>query len=169
MTGSGPGAPATASGSSPKAPAKMRWVLPIVWGLGCVLGFSHHGDEYGLLAVGSILGVRIGWVWPVDHPDHLFLPALAVGCGLMFAWGMALEALRVRPRHWWIAWAAATGLIAALLLSQYASFAAAVAKNGSILAYLICASQLGAYTATIGAFAAIGIGRLAAAVRSRFF
>lgn len=138
----------------------LRRLLPIVWGVGCILGFAEPGDEYGLFALGSILGVWVALLFPAaGSPANLLLPVLVAGCGLMYCFGLVLDRLQGRRMVWLGAWLATAVVGAVWLLLGHASFAAALAKNGSLLAYLACASQLGTYVATLATGIWAGIAR----------
>jgi len=139
-------------------PTRMRVLLPAVWGVGCLIGFGNPGDEYGLFALGSILGT-----WPLMLADSslaLGLPLVA-GCVLMCGAGRLLEALSANRSMWLWTWLVVGVATYAFLLAQFETIDAAVAKNGSLGAYMAFASQLGTYVATV-------LTLLVAAVRSWF-
>ncbi|MGK0154941.1 MAG: hypothetical protein ACI9SE_001901 [Neolewinella sp.] len=53
---------------------RMRVLLPVVWAVGCAVGFGNPGDEYGLFALGSMLGT---WTLMVTSSNlGLMLPLL---------------------------------------------------------------------------------------------
>ena len=148
----------------PRTP--LRRLLPVVWGMGCLLGFSAPGDEYGLFALGSLLGVWVAFLLPSLHsPAGALLPVLAVGCGLMYGFGCLLDRLHARVAFWLCAWSVCGVAAVLLLLSNFATYEQAIARNGSLLAYLVCGSQLGAAAATLLAGIVAAVARYVALVR----
>lgn len=141
---------------------RMRMLLPTVWGVGCALGYSNPGDEYGLYALGSILGV-----WTIVLVDKIMLaPALLAGCAIMFGFAVLLERLRVSRRVWLIVWVVSGLGVYLSSLMMFPSVERAVAKNGSMAAYLALGSQLGVYLATIVSLV-VGAVRMLVDVRRR--
>lgn len=125
---------------------RMRVLLPVVWAMGCAVGFGNPGDEHVLFALGSMLGT-----WPLMVTSSnlgLMLPLL-VGCALMGGAGRLLECLAASRALWLATWLVFGVSTCALSLAQFDSIEAAVAKNGSLGAYIAFASQLGTYAATI--------------------
>ncbi|MCR9244114.1 MAG: hypothetical protein NXI31_03725 [bacterium] len=127
---------------------RLRVVLPIVWGLGCVLGAASPGDEYALFGMGSAVGTWIVFVVPFERPESAILPVLVVGCGLMFAAGLALDRLRMSTWAWWPVYAVVAIAVYLQSVGQFASFEAAVRKHGSGVAYLAFSAQVGHAAAT---------------------
>ena len=136
---------------------RFRLLLPAIWGFGCLLGFQVPGDEYFLFAVGSIAGVWAGLLFAGDV-QNVIVPVLAAGGLLMFGIGFVIDLLRGSLAVWLPTWIAFAALMYHVSLSGFESTAAAIAKNGSLLAHVVCASQLGVYCATL-------ITLLAAAIR----
>jgi len=134
---------------------RMRVVLPTVWGLGCALGYSNPGDEYGLYALGSIIGV-----WTIVLVDKIaLLPTLVAGCAIIFGFAVLLERLRASRRLWVIVWLVSGIGLYLTSLMMFPSVERAVAKNGSMAAYLALGSQLGVYLATISSIV-VGVVRI---------
>lgn len=139
----------------------MRVLLPAVWGAGCILGFGNPGDEYGLYALGSILGV-----WTIVFVNEIALgPALLAGCAIMFFLAVLLERLGASRKLWLAIWMISGLAIYFASLEMFPSVERAVAKNGSLGAYLALGSQLGAYLATIVTLL-VGVARLCLQVRN---
>tara|TARA_R110002096_G_scaffold35289_5_gene99878 strand:+ start:5026 stop:5490 length:465 start_codon:yes stop_codon:yes gene_type:complete len=138
-------------------PARLRVLLPVIWAAGCAIGFGRPGDEYGLFALGSILGT---WTLFIADQIGVVLPLLAGGV-LMYGAGRLLESLSASRNLWLATWLIAGVATCALSLAQFESIEAATAKNGSLGAYMVFASQVGTYVATV-------LTLLVAAVRSWF-
>ena len=125
---------------------RMQWLLPVVWGLGCVIGYGNPGDEYGLFALGSIVGT---WTLLLaDEGIAVGLP-LVVGCALMFGAGGLLDRLHANRNAWLTTWLLVGGATCAFSIAQFESVEHAIAKNGSYGAYVAFASQAGTYVATV--------------------
>jgi hypothetical protein len=77
------------------------------------------------------------------------LPALVVGTAAAFGLGALLELLRVRQCVWIAIWVAVSAATLAIALQQFDSYAAAIQKNGSLMAYVIAASQTGLLTSCL--------------------
>ena len=124
---------------------RMSLLLPAVWAIGCLVGFGNPGDEYGLFALGSILGT---WtLFLSDSTPGLVLPLLT-GCSLMYGAGRLLESLTANRKLWLVTWLLLGVATYAYVLAQFESIDAAIAKNGTHGAYVAFASQLGTYVAT---------------------
>lgn len=148
----GPATHAGSEGSASDRPLlalRLSITLPVVWGVGCLLGFADPGDEYALWAVGSMLGTWTALLFPVGHPQDAVAPTLVVGCALMWGFGYLLQRQRVPAALWLGAWVAAGAAFFLALHAAHADHAAAVQKHGSTAAFVACASQLGSYAATV--------------------
>lgn len=143
-----------AAGDRPPLASRLSITLPVVWGVGCLLGFADPGDEYALWAVGSMLGTWTALLFPIGHPQDAVAPTLVVGCALMWGFGCLLQRQRVPAALWLGAWVAAGAAFLLTLHGAHADHAAAVQKHGSTAAFVACASQLGVYAATAIAFGA---------------
>lgn len=142
-------------------PLRFRLLLPAVWGLGCLMGHQSPGDEYFLFAVGSFVGAWAG-ILVAGDVQSLVLPVLLAGCLVMVGLGYVLDLLRGSLVVWLPAWIASGIALFFVALSSFESIEAAIAKNGSLLAYAICASQLGVYFATVLTLATAAVRRYAA-------
>ncbi|MGK0203986.1 MAG: hypothetical protein ACI9S9_003066, partial [Planctomycetota bacterium] len=78
----------------------------------------------------------------------LVLPLL-VGGALMYGAGCLLEALSARRKLWLVTWLVAGVATYVFSLAQFESIEHAVAKNGSLGAYMAFSSQLETYVATV--------------------
>jgi hypothetical protein len=138
-------------------------LLPVTWTVLCVLGFEHPGDEYGLWGFSALAGTWI--VRFVDFaspmgPRDLVPWVAAAGAATMLAVGHALDRLRVR---WWM-WAGTALVIAPALgyaeLMSYDSWQRAIARNGSLSAYVYFSLNLGLTLAAGGTLVAAVFVRL---------
>ena len=75
----------------------MRRLLPLVWGVGCLAGFTSPGDEYMLFALGGFHQVRgLGLLWrgvAVLAGSFVALNSLALVFGNLLGWLGVLDAL----------------------------------------------------------------------------
>jgi hypothetical protein len=78
----------------------------------------------------------------------VWLPLVA-GCALMYGAGRLHEALSASRKLWLVTWLVAGVATYAFVLAKFDSIDAAVAKNGSLGAYMALASQLAIYVATV--------------------
>lgn len=126
------------------------WLVPACWIAGCLVGFRHPGDEYALFALGSLAGL---WVMLVvgdtGSTATVLAPMLLAGVATMALFGVLLDRLRASWRVWLVALLAVAGAALWLLLHGHADLDAARQKHGSLLAFGICALQLGGYGATL--------------------
>lgn len=140
---------------------RCRLLLPSIWCLGCLGGLQHPGDEYGLFGLGSIAGT-----WTVLLTDQLQpLPTLLAGGAILFGLGVLLDLLRAPAAVWVLSWLASATVVYAVTQAGYPSVDAAVRKNGSLLAYMIFASQLGTCLASVATLVGAAVLRYAAMVR----
>ena len=143
--------------STDPARRKKRFavLLPLLWGVGCVVGYLHPGDEYGLYGLGSIVGV---WILMFGYTTihSLALPLLA-GCAVMLGLGQVLDVLRGKRALLLVIWPVAAAALCSWQLSTFESIESAIAKNGSLLAYIAMSSQLGLYLAVVATIAAAGV------------
>lgn len=131
--------------------ADWKWyfvfVLPVVWGGFSLLQHRFPGDEYGLYAVGSIAGVWILFFVPDGDVNSVLFPlriALA-GMAVMAFAGLILDLLKAHRIAFWCLWV--VGVVALFLIDilSYPSLERAIAKNGSLWAYLLAAANLSLY------------------------
>ena len=129
------------------------WILPTVWVMIAAIGFRYAGDEYGLWGVGSLAGTWLFGIFRSFHsgssPSALLPPVLIAGFATMALLGYFLDRLRTPRIPLIITWLAVTGLLVAYLLNQYPTLERAVAKNGSILAYVLSAANFSLLAITL--------------------
>lgn len=117
----------------------MTALLPVVFVVVSLVSFEFPGDEYGLWVVGNHAGIP-GLLLlgnSGDIGDIKFRAAMAASGAVVFAAvGFVLDWLRVGRRRflllalgWW-------GILVGAMLLKYPSMARAIAKNGSLEAYV---------------------------------
>jgi len=113
------------------------WLVPVLWMGGVALGFKHPGDEYGLWVISSLPGMWIAWVVGNVGDIGAFLPKVLIAGGLvMGACGWLMDRLRVPVLAWGIGVGLGTLGLALQVLAYYPSWEKAMAKNGSLTAYV---------------------------------
>lgn len=116
---------------------RFVWLLPLLWAAIARASFAHPGDEYGLFAVSSLAGT-----WPlmsglIQVPlDSLFARVCVVGVPVLAGAGLLLDLLGASRRVWLALWAALAVMILAAALNGYPTLERAIAKNGSLAAYI---------------------------------
>lgn len=124
------------------------WLLPLAWALTSFAAVHRPGDEYGLWGAGALAGI---WIVPLlGHAGSVWslLPlVLAAGMATLAIVGALLDRLRTPRLGWMLAWAAAATAFCGLTIAAYPSYDRAISRNGSLLAYLLFASNMGLYAA----------------------
>ncbi|MBI5863398.1 MAG: hypothetical protein HZB38_02580 [Planctomycetes bacterium] len=129
-----------------------RVLLPALWLIGALGSFSHPGDEYGLFAAGNIAGLwSFFLIEPVGGSPLSVLPrVLATGVVTVGLIGWLLDLVRARRRVWWFIWPPLALVIGFITVASYPSYARAIAKNGSIEAYVFFSLNGALTLASIG-------------------
>ena len=146
----------------------FRVALPAVWLAAALVSWRHPGDEYLMFTLvnglpGAWLPLLLG---PVGPPQALPLLLAAGGATVALAgWGM--DRLRVWRGAWAVLFAAGVVGWTLAALSGYESYAGAVAKNGSLAAYVSAATNLSLYAATFVCACGALAGRCGIRVDSR--
>lgn len=115
-------------------------IAPILWSACSLLHFEYPGDEYGMWVSSSVAG---SWVVLFMHNigdiRHSLVRYYVAGAGaLTFAGaGWILLELRASARTWAKVWGCLAILIPLALIGRFESPARAIAKNGSITAYVL--------------------------------
>jgi hypothetical protein len=118
--------------------------FPVAWFVAARYSIHHPGDEYGMAVVGllPLCGWAARWVpksgRPIDAISMLALTGLVPAA--MYGWAMD----RARAK-WWIFLSLATiGIVGLTVwaLSGYPSYQRAMAKNGSLTAYVSASALL---------------------------
>jgi len=134
------------------------WLVPVLWMGGVALGFKHPGDEYALWVISALPGAWIAWVFGNVGNLGGFLPKVLLAGGLvMGACGWMMDRQRVPVLAWCIGVGLGTVGLALQVLAQYPSWEKAMAKNGSLTAYLCFGWNVSIALATVLALFITGI------------
>jgi hypothetical protein len=126
-----------------------RIALPAIWLVAALFSWTHPGDEYGLFIVSC---------WPASVLVALFanptqfrgvLPLLAVGVVTMSLAGWLMDTLRVWRSLWLPLFVFGAMALVWYGLSQYPSYARAMAKNGSLTTYVSAATNMSLYLSVV--------------------
>jgi hypothetical protein len=125
-----------------------RCALPAIWLSATLVSWKYPGDEYLMFVV--ISGLPGVWLGPLFGPLRLpdALPVLlAAGLMTLMLLGWLMDGLRVR-RALWLS-LLIVGVPALVLYAVYPDYQRAMAKNGSLLAYVSAGTNLSLYVASI--------------------
>lgn len=134
--------------TEPSKSWRFAVVLPVAFVVLGALGAANPGDEYGLFALATLPVIWLPLLL-AEAPDTAIALTLLAGAALAFGAGLALDRLRASPRAFAVVAAALFALALWLLVRPFATVEAAVAKNGSLVAYVACAAQLALQGATV--------------------
>ncbi|MBL8733407.1 MAG: hypothetical protein JNN13_13635 [Planctomycetes bacterium] len=135
----------------------FRVLLPVAFVVLSVLGAMVPGHAGKLFAIGALPGVWAGFlVTGGEQAGSWLLPTLLAGAPLLWFLGRLLDRLRADLTLWSVAAVVVTMGAGYTLLQGYADLEAAVLKQGSFFAFVVCALQLGCYGATVVALALSG-------------
>lgn len=142
---------------------RFTWLLPTWFVLASALGAFWPGHGGQLFCIGALAGV---WacllVDAASEPVTWLWPALLGGTPILLLLGRLLDRLQADLRLWFVLVAATAAAAGYALLQGFSELDRAIDHHGSLLAFVICALQLGGYGATI-ALLAIGASRTAQA------
>ena len=127
--------------------SRFLWVLPAWFVIASLVGFSVPGHGGQLFFIGALPGV---WACALFDGGALGLaPTLLGGVPILALLGWLLDRLRAGLGLWLFAVMLSTLIAGYLLMQGHADAEAAIARHGSLLAYAVCALQLGSYGATL--------------------
>lgn len=133
----------------------FRLALPAVWLPVAYVSSRHPGDEYGLFAVAHFIPIVWAAFVVAVGDIHRAMPfLLAGGAAFMAALGWVMDRLRVRRRIWAVLVATLAVLLFLWAFWSHPTYERAVAKNGSLTAYLAAAFNLGLTLASLVCLAA---------------
>lgn len=152
--------------------SRPRWLftvlVPLVWGLICVVNFFAPGDEYSGFASGSLPGL---WILPLltssGSPLSLLPFIVAAGIFPMAALGFAMDRLRPPIIPWLVIIGVTTAMLCCYGLSHYPTWERAMAKNGSFEAYFWPSLNLGLFFSTAILVFAMGLYRAVTWLRGK--
>jgi hypothetical protein len=126
------------------------WLLPVAWCLCEVFAFQNPGDEYGLWAMGSGAGIWILFiVGNVGDIKGALVPVTVAGVLTMVPVGFLMDRIRVNRRLWAIAWLLLAGAVGVVSVFSHPSYERAIAKNGSLAAYVPYSCNIGLYLSAL--------------------
>ena len=128
------------------------WLIPLLWSTTSLLALQFPGDEYGMYAISSIVGL-----WPIFifHPSgspsefQFWFLITSGGAIVMAAMGLLMSAIKVKIKLWLPLYVVFAVTICVLSLCQYPSYSRAMSKNGSIWAYIFSSANMGLYLSII--------------------
>lgn len=131
----------------------MTALLPVVFVAACLVSFEYPGDEYGLW----IAGHHAGWPGLLlfesvgDIGEWKYRLALAASGAIVFAGiGALLDWMIVARRRFLMLALGLSALLVGWQLMQFPSMARAIAKNGSVQAYVLASIAPGIELAAVG-------------------
>jgi len=128
-------------------------ILPIIWAIAAITSYFHPGDEYALFVISTIAGSWVCYfMHNIGHLRDVLWIIMVTGVGSLALVGFLMDKLRVSGRVWGTLFGVC--FVAVLLLSrlQYPTLDRAIAKNGSITAYVAAACNNGLYLSILMAF-----------------
>ena len=154
----------TKSESSPVHRPRRRffvWFLPVIWGVTSFAATTHSGDEHGLWLVGSLPGVWTEFfVRSQGESIVLMRRAIAIGVATLVGFGWLMDRARVWRVLWLACWLTLGAIICVTMLKSHPTYARAISKNGSLLAYILAASNLSLTITSLFMLAGFGLGAL---------
>lgn len=137
------------------------WLLPLIWTACSWLNFHHPGDEYAGWACGSVAGIWVLFIiGNVGDTGGLLFPVLAAGALVIAIFGWIMDKMRIAVPATIAALLVMAATICTAELLSYPSLARAISKNGSLLAYVLPAVNLGLCIAALLIPCVIGLYRL---------
>lgn len=119
--------------------------LPAIWAACSFFQYFFSGDEYMLYALGSLPGIWLYYLALLPQINTIFFPLCIslAGCIPLFGVGCLMQRFRLRPTVFLASWFAMLVFVGANIVLTYDSYASAIAKNGSIMAYILFAVNVG--------------------------
>ncbi len=148
-------------------PIRRSWLyrltIPWLWLAVALVSWRYPGDEYGLFVIANGLpGAWLSlWLHFSGSPDDIFPTVLAVSGGSVFVVAWVMDRLRVPSWLLLTLWLTGAIVLFKMAYDPFESHARAMAKNGSLTAYVSAASNLGLFLACIGAVMLTGGYRIA--------
>lgn len=148
-------------------PSRSRWfyrfTIPWIWLAVALVSWRYPGDEYAMFGVAN--GLPSAWisVWLgiSGEPDDVIPIMIACSLFSMVLISWAMDRLRL---PWWLVipgWMIAAIVLFQMAYGSFESHARAIAKNGSLTAYVSASSNLGLFLACVAAIVLMGCYRAA--------
>jgi hypothetical protein len=126
------------------------WFLPLIWGCCSLLSYHYPGDEYGLWTRGSIVGVwGLFIARDFDEMGTFLVVIVLSGAFTVAAIGLLMDSLRVNKAVFGCVWIVSASAICAASILAFPTYAKAISKNGSFVAYVLFACNCGVYAGII--------------------
>jgi hypothetical protein len=135
----------------------LVWLVPSLWSVSAFGSWHHPGDEYGLFCLSILASLWLVFLLDFGHLSEVYLLLLAAGALPMAVFGFVLDRLPVSRRFWVTIYIVVSIVLFVWGLSSFPSLERAIAKNGSISAYVYCAANLGL---SVSVLACLGGGTL---------
>jgi len=142
---------------------QYRLTIPWVWLIVAIISWRFPGDEYGLFGVAN--GLPSAWIslWLGFNggPNDIIPIMVASSFTSMLLISWAMDGLRV-PR--WLVlslWLIGTVVLFQIAFGQFESYARAIAKNGSLTAYVTASSNLSLFLTCVCGILLTGCYRVA--------
>lgn len=144
----------------------FRCVLPAIWLGAVLLSWKYPGDEFLLFTLTA--GLPGAWITlllgPINPSEGLPI-LIAAGLATIFLAGWLMDGLRVWKSIWLFLFTGGAILLVLGMLSDFPTYERAVAKNGSLFAYLAAATNLSLYLASLLCIGGAGLAHLVAYAR----
>lgn len=127
---------------------RFRFLIPGAWGANTWVSFHHPGDEYGLFGVGALPAVWLIYIAAPQKMMAALAPIIAGGMASLFLAGWALDVMRARLTAWAVAVLLLTAALVTWSIASFPSYDRALAKNGSLTAYVSGALNVSLYVVT---------------------
>jgi uncharacterized membrane protein YidH (DUF202 family) len=127
----------------------LVWLIPSLWSLSAFGSWHHPGDEYGSFCVSVLVSLWLVFLLEFGHLSEVYLLLIAAGALPMAISGFLLDRLPVSRRLWAAVYITVCVALFVWGLSSYPSLDKAIAKNGSISAYVYCAANVGMYASVL--------------------
>jgi len=148
---------------SPRRSWLYRLTIPWIWLITAFISWRNPGDEYGLLVVANGLPsalISVFFFGETGSPQSIFATMITFSLAAMLLISWTLDALRVPLRAMIALYLLGTVFLVYWAISSYESYARAIAKNGSLAAYLSAGSNLSLFLTAVFLIIVFAIWRL---------
>ena len=131
------------------------------------VSFEHPGDEYGLCSVACLPAAWLAFLMSGLNPIKLMPLVYMAGMLSTGLVGWLMDRLKVHRLVWMVLWLAGIVALVVSAMWQYESYQRAIAKNGSVTAYVSAASSLSLVLTSLTCVAGVMAWRGLRFIRSR--
>ena len=138
------------------------WMIPLIWAIFSILQFREPGDDYGLYAFSSFVGVWILFLTRQGDVHSLIFPLSITLAGtiVMLLIGLWMDKVRIRKIIWIAIYIISVLAIFYISINAYPSIEHALSKNGSWWAYIFFSINMGLHVSILLSFFGKGIGSI---------